>query len=80
MKKRILCDITASIYVYVDIPKYLINTFEKYDEFNSWESDSNPDKENCEEIYELINDQICNNINKVDWQTILILNEEDIEE
>ena len=71
---------SSSIDVYVEIPEHLIETFEKYDEYDSWELDSNPDKENCEEIYELINDCICCNMDSLCWETIEIVNEEDIDE
>ena len=79
MLKRLTCDMRASINIYVEIPEHLIETFEKYDEYDSWEPDSNPDKNNCEEIYELINDNICNNMNDLFWETIEIIDEEDIE-
>lgn len=34
MKKRLTCDIRASIDIYVEIPEHLIETFEKYDELD----------------------------------------------
>ena len=78
MLKRLTCIMSSSIDVYVEIPEHLIETFEKYDEYDSWQPDSNPDKDNCEELYELINDNICNNMNNLFWETIEIINEEDI--
>ena len=74
MLKRLTCIMSSSIDVYVEIPEHLIETFEKYDEYDSWEADSN-----CEEIYELINDNISNNMNDLFWETIEIIDEEDIE-
>lgn len=79
MLKRLTCIMSSSIDVYVEIPEHLIETFEKYDEYDSWEPDSNPDKDNCEEIYELINDNISNNMNDLFWETIEIIDEENIE-
>ena len=79
MLKRLTCIMSSSIDVYVEIPEHLIETFEKYDEYDSWEANSNPDKDNCEELYELINDNICNNMNDLFWETIEIIDEEDIE-
>lgn len=76
--KRITCNIEASIDVFVDIPEHLLETFEKYDEYDSWEPDSSPDKNNCEEIYELLNDEICKNFNDLFWDTIEITDTEDI--
>ena len=80
MKKRLTCVMRSYIDIYVEIPEHLIETFEKYDEYDSWEPDSNSDKNNCEEIYELINDNICNNMNDLFWETIEIIDEEDIED
>lgn len=74
MKKRLTCVMRSYIDVYVEIPEHLIETFEKYDEYDSWDIDSN-----CEEIYELINDNISNNMNDLFWETIEIIDEEDIE-
>jgi len=79
MLKKLTCDVLASIDVYIEIPEHLIETFEKYDEYISLEPKSNPDKDNCEEIYELINDNIYNNMDDLFWETIEIVNEEDIE-
>ena len=79
MLKRLTCIMSSSIDVYVEIPEHLIETFKKYDEFDSWEPDSKSDKNDCEEIYELINDNISNNINDLFWETIEIIDEEDIE-
>jgi len=80
MEKRLTCDINTSIIVWVDIPEHLIEVFKKYDNYNSWESSSNPDKDACEEIYELINQQICNDLYNLCWDEIEITNEEDINE
>jgi hypothetical protein len=79
MLKKLTCDVLASIDVYIEIPEHLIETFEKYDEYISLEPKSNPDKDNCEKIYELINDNIYNNMDDLFWETIEIVNEEDIE-
>jgi len=79
MLKKLTCDVLASIDVYIEIPEHLIETFEKYNEYISLEPKSNPDKDNCEEIYELINDSIYNNMDDLFWETIEIVNEEDIE-
>jgi hypothetical protein len=78
MLKRLTCVMNSSITVYVDIPEHLIETFEKYDEFDSY-SDSSFDKNEYEEIYELINNEICNNMNDLFWETVEIIDEEDIE-
>ena len=80
MLKRLTCVMRSSIGVYVDIPEHLIETFEKYDEFDSYSySDFNSDKDEYQEIYELINNKIYNNMNDLSWETIEIIDAEDIE-
>jgi len=79
MLKRLTCVMSSSIVVYVDIPEHLIETFEKYDEFDSWESSSKADKNECEELYEIINDKICRDMDSLLWETIEIVDSEDIE-
>jgi hypothetical protein len=80
MLKRLTCVMSSSIDVYVDIPEHLIETFEKYDEFDSWEPSSKPDKNECEELYEIINDKICRDMDSLLWETIEIVDSEDIED
>jgi hypothetical protein len=80
MLKRLTCVMNSSIDVYVEIPEHLIETFEKYDKFDSWELSSKPDKNECEELYEIINDKICRDMDSLLWETIEIVDSEDIED
>lgn len=75
MKKRIICDISTTITLDVDIPDHLVETFEKYDEYDYYTQRSFEDYKEQEEIYEILNDQICNNIDDLEWSTIKIYDE-----
>lgn len=74
MKKEIKCFIQTYITVEVDIPDNLIKEFESTDIFRDW----GRGEENSE-IYEILNDEICRNMDNLFWDEIEIVDSEDIE-
>ena len=75
MKKRINCFIQTSIDIEVDIPEHLIEEFESTDVFRDWGRGGKNS-----EIYEILTDEICRNMDNLFWDEVEIVDSEDIEE
>ena len=73
MKKRVNCFIQTSIDIEVDIPEYLIEEFEESEFFKDWERG-----EKNSEIYEILTDEICRNMDNLYWDEIEVVDSEDI--
>ena len=75
MLKRLKCAINTTIEIEVDVPEDLIEEFESSDVFTGWGRG-----EKNSEIYEILTNKICINIDDLFWDEIEIINEEDIED